>query len=1002
INVADNDGNTALHFAIESNSVEAASLLLRKGINTSILNKSAFAAIHLATQLNRISIIQEMLKFKTKIEPMLRGKYGRTALHLASVYNHFEIAQILILNFGCSPLVTCDNGYSPIHEAARNASSNTLKIILESAVTLGYSNNELMTCHDSEGKTPLHFALHAGDIETVKLCLDYGASITCKQDDLSTPVHLVCAQGGFEIIKLMLESQPDEKIKCLSLRDAQNMTPLHYAAMFDHFRLVEYLTNQGADFDAEDKEGRSVLLLAAARGSWNTVMTLFKLGSALNQQDNCNRNIIHHIVINGGDLTQFIEMGEEFAQKFKDLLNEKDIFGFTPLHYSSRDGNLTLVRSLLELGAIINAKNNENRSPLHLAARYDRHNIVQQLLESQKGHLIVNEMDGDGLTALHIACEFGYIKTVKLLLVKGALLQKDHKGRTPLHYAALNGFKEIVEQLILVHSHLLNQTDREGNTALHLAAISNKDNVASLLLTLECKLQTNNFNLSPIDYALHYKHSQVMLAMVLHATRSKEIIKFPVHKYSILFEGLIDKMPQVMMKILDKGIEKSVEDNEDSKQYYLKYNFQSLKENGSPNNPLPIANLMVVYGKEELLCHPLTIKYLESKWDSYGLYFHLINLSIYIIFLIALTANSILLIDSLPLCAQVKNQTATNCIESSVHNEKRFDKHFTIVFVSSLIVLMYSITNIAKEIYNFYIQGQVPRFGYLFGVDSVHYVSTYVTVYIFAAVASFLAWFVCLLFLQKFNSCGLYVVMFLEILSTLIRVLFVFFVLIVAFGLSFYILMAKIESQNHKGFYSPSISMLRVSTMMLGEMDFLSTFLSSLHHTPNPLVTLVKAAIFFLVIFAILMPILLMNLLIGLAVGDIETVRRNAQMKRLTMQVHMYTDIERKLPKHLVKYVDKDCVFEYPNQCNRNSIIWSTLQNIFVKVEKDAFQNQIYKEQNSSQAFVNKSELQVVIGQNQRISDAIKTIDRQAELLKQLIQQLDLCDELDVSDSYRN
>ena len=37
----------------------------------------------------------------------------------------------------------------------------------------------------------------------------------------------------------------------------------------------------------------------------------------------------------------------------------------------------------------------------------------------------------------------------------------------------------------------------------------------------------------------------------------------------------------------------------------------------------------------------------------------------------------------------------------------------------------------------------------------------------------------------------------------------------------------------------------------------------------------------------ILMPILLMNLLIGLAVGDIESVRRNAQLKRLAMQVSL-------------------------------------------------------------------------------------------------------------------
>lgn len=54
----------------------------------------------------------------------------------------------------------------------------------------------------------------------------------------------------------------------------------------------------------------------------------------------------------------------------------------------------------------------------------------------------------------------------------------------------------------------------------------------------------------------------------------------------------------------------------------------------------------------------------------------------------------------------------------------------------------------------------------------------------------------------------------------------------------------------------------------------------------------------------ILMPILLMNLLIGLAVGDIESVRRNAQLKRLAMQVVLHTELERKLPSVSVENID--------------------------------------------------------------------------------------------------
>lgn len=41
---------------------------------------------------------------------------------------------------------------------------------------------------------------------------------------------------------------------------------------------------------------------------------------------------------------------------------------------------------------------------------------------------------------------------------------------------------------------------------------------------------------------------------------------------------------------------------------------------------------------------------------------------------------------------------------------------------------------------------------------------------------------------------GIYVVMFLEILQTLIKVLVVFSILIIAFGLAFYILLSQVNS----------------------------------------------------------------------------------------------------------------------------------------------------------------------------------------------------------------
>lgn len=62
-----------------------------------------------------------------------------------------------------------------------------------------------------------------------------------------------------------------------------------------------------------------------------------------------------------------------------------------------------------------------------------------------------------------------------------------------------------------------------------------------------------------------------------------------------------------------------------------------------------------------------------------------------------------------------------------------------------------------------------------------------------ASLTVFLSWFNLLLLLQRFDQVGIYVVMFLEILQTLLKVLFVFSILIIAFGLAFYILLSDVS-----------------------------------------------------------------------------------------------------------------------------------------------------------------------------------------------------------------
>ncbi|KAF6200611.1 hypothetical protein GE061_005054 [Apolygus lucorum] len=372
LNITDHQGNSPLHVAVEHDSLEAIDFLLQqKSVNANILNEKKQTVVHLATEMNKVKVLDVMKNYKEKILVNLGGEHGRTALHLAAIYDNDECARILITDFKACPRKPCNNGYYPIHEAAKNASSRTMGVFLKWAEDRGCTREEMISFYDSEGNVPLHSAVHSGDFKAVELCLKSGAKISTQQYDLSTPVHLACAQGALDIVKLMFSLQPEEKHTCLMSCDVQKMTPLHCAAMFDRHEIVQYLIKEGADVNPLDKEKRSPLLLAGSRGGWKTVLTLIRLKANIHLKDANDRNVLHLVVMNGGRLTEFAEevIQAQSQQALQELLNEKDNMGCSPLHYASREGHIKSLENLIRLGAVINLKNNNNESPLHFAAR---------------------------------------------------------------------------------------------------------------------------------------------------------------------------------------------------------------------------------------------------------------------------------------------------------------------------------------------------------------------------------------------------------------------------------------------------------------------------------------------------------------------------------------------------------------------------------------------------------------------------------------------------------
>lgn len=66
------------------------------GANTSILNEKNQAPIHLMTEMNKVAALEVLSKYRSKIDIQQGGEHGRTALHLAAIYDYEECARILV------------------------------------------------------------------------------------------------------------------------------------------------------------------------------------------------------------------------------------------------------------------------------------------------------------------------------------------------------------------------------------------------------------------------------------------------------------------------------------------------------------------------------------------------------------------------------------------------------------------------------------------------------------------------------------------------------------------------------------------------------------------------------------------------------------------------------------------------------------------------------------------------------------------------------------------
>ncbi|KAF5125128.1 Ankyrin repeat domain-containing protein 50 [Metarhizium anisopliae] len=255
--------------------------------------------------------------------------------------------------------------------------------------------------------------------------------------------------------------------------DAENRTPMSYAAESGHVAVVKLLLDHGADANFNYKFGsESPLFYAAAGGHLSTVKLLLDNGADANKDD-LSRTLEYAACRGCPAIAKLLlDKGAK--------VDSKDEKGETPLWRAVIEGHKAVVELLLGKGANIELKNNFEQTPLMAAARSGNASLVMLLLE--KGANIESK-DINERTPLMVATIFRNASTVMVLLEKGAdINSKDGNSRTSLWLASKKPDAAIVKLLLEKGAHVDPQDDDEGKTPLILAVIEGDESLVSLLL----------------------------------------------------------------------------------------------------------------------------------------------------------------------------------------------------------------------------------------------------------------------------------------------------------------------------------------------------------------------------------------------------------------------------------------------------------------------------------------------------------------------------------------
>ncbi|GBF51670.1 hypothetical protein LPTSP4_32080 [Leptospira ryugenii] len=336
----------------------------------------------------------------------------------------------------------------------------------------------------SDGYTLLHYAADVGSVELVLELLERGAIKNPVMHSGNTPLSTAIRSGHKDIVRIFLEQGVDPNFKLgkadkekthfhyyitqtqkldryiydlfikkganVESKDSSGETPLMAIAgsgveKLDHLKL---LLSSRADAKAQNREGRTPLMLAVFSLDEAMVQFLISVKVPVNQRDFEGNTVLIGMI-------PTIEPNKDLEEKKLKILkllinsgadlNATNNEGSTVLHELVKTNEYNLLSYVIDLKPDSSKRNQRKQTPLDMAIQKQNWKVTEMLLKIEKN---LDALDETGFTRLHSAIQNDSIELLRLLLEAGANPDiQDREGRTAKDLALFLKNKKAIEIL---------------------------------------------------------------------------------------------------------------------------------------------------------------------------------------------------------------------------------------------------------------------------------------------------------------------------------------------------------------------------------------------------------------------------------------------------------------------------------------------------------------------------------------------------------------------------